>query len=168
MPACSIGSMNRNVEEQRVLDKLGIKDFRHMTKEKIVAFASELPNMDPQVAIEAIRQFPEFAKTSLQLVETLQNSMSEVLDNAKESQRPVYEQCSALLDSLRAQLMQPHLAMEDHDHIVEQIMKVIELMRDMDREHKQFLLNIAHTIGGVVLGAATIAATVLGVKSIRK
>lgn len=139
-----------------------------MTKDKIVAFASELPNMDPQVAIEAIRQFPEFAKTSLQLVEALQGSVSEILDNAKDSQRPVYEQCSVLLDSLRTKLVQPHLSMEDHDHIVDQIMQVIELMRDMDREHKQFLLNIAHTVGGVVLGAATIAATVLGVKSIRK
>ena len=32
--------MQRSIKEQKILKKLGISDFRHMTKDKIVKFAS--------------------------------------------------------------------------------------------------------------------------------
>ena len=160
--------MERSLEEQKLLDKLGIKDFRHMTKDKIVAFASELPNMDPQVAIEAIRQFPEFAKTSLQLVDVMQKGMSEVLDKADTSQKTVYKEYSALLDSLRAKLMQPNLSMEEHDHIFEQMKQVIELMHNMDKENKDFLQKVLGTVVGGVAVIATASAAVLGVRTISR
>ena len=52
--------MKRTISEQKVLKKLGISDFRHMTKDKIVTFASMLPYMDPEVAKKALDQFPSF------------------------------------------------------------------------------------------------------------
>lgn len=50
--------MRYNLSEKKVLKKLGIEDFRHMTKDKIVQFASMLPQMDPEVAKKALEQFP--------------------------------------------------------------------------------------------------------------
>lgn len=40
----------KQLTEQEVLEILDIPDFRHMSKDKVMKFASELPNMDPQVA----------------------------------------------------------------------------------------------------------------------
>ena len=48
--------MNRILTEQNVLNKLGISDFRHMAKDKIVKFASMLPYMDPEVAEKALER----------------------------------------------------------------------------------------------------------------
>jgi len=42
--------MKHTLSEKRVLSKLGIADFRQMTKDKVVKFASMLPYMDPEIA----------------------------------------------------------------------------------------------------------------------
>ena len=60
--------MKRMLTEQQVLKKMDIPDFRHVTKDKIITFASMLPNMDPEVAKKALEQFPDFAKTSLEVM----------------------------------------------------------------------------------------------------
>lgn len=51
------------LNEQKVLDKLGIDDFRHLSKEKVIEFVSLVPNMEPEVAKAAIEQFPEFSSS---------------------------------------------------------------------------------------------------------
>lgn len=58
--------MKRTLSEKKVLKKLGIPDFRHMTKDKVVEFASMLSRMDPEVAKKALEQFPEYAKNVLE------------------------------------------------------------------------------------------------------
>ena len=57
--------MSRTLSEQKVLKKLDIPDFRHLTKDKIIAFASLLPQMDTYVANKALELFQNFASTSL-------------------------------------------------------------------------------------------------------
>ena len=42
--------VSRPYNELQVLKKLDIPDFRHMTKDKVIAFASMIPRMDPEVA----------------------------------------------------------------------------------------------------------------------
>ena len=42
--------MGKTLTEIQVLDKMGIPDFRHMTKDKVMSFATMLPQMDPEVA----------------------------------------------------------------------------------------------------------------------
>lgn len=50
--------------EQQVLDNLGICDWRHMTKDKVIGFISAIPDMDPETAKAALAQFPEYVKFS--------------------------------------------------------------------------------------------------------
>ena len=45
--------MARSLTEQKVLKKLGIDDFRHLTKDKVITMASMLDRMDPEVAKKA-------------------------------------------------------------------------------------------------------------------
>lgn len=42
--------MSRTLTEKKVLKKLGIDDFRHLTKEKVITMATMLDKMDPEVA----------------------------------------------------------------------------------------------------------------------
>ena len=62
--------MKYTISEKKVLKKLGISDFRHMTKDKIVKFANMLPYMDKEVALKALEQFPEYKDMSCQLADT--------------------------------------------------------------------------------------------------
>lgn len=64
----------KQLTEQEVLEILDIPDFRHMSKDKVMKFASELPNMDPQVAKTALLQFPEFAATTRDVMSCFQET----------------------------------------------------------------------------------------------
>ena len=46
--------MSRTLTEKKVLKKLGIDDFRHLTKEKVITMATMLDKMDPEVAKKAL------------------------------------------------------------------------------------------------------------------
>lgn len=46
--------MYNKLREVEVLKQLDILDFRHMTKEKVMIFASMLQNMEPKVAKKVI------------------------------------------------------------------------------------------------------------------
>ena len=48
--------MKHRLSEKKVLKKLGIPDFRHMTKDKVMGFASMLNQMDPEVAKKALEK----------------------------------------------------------------------------------------------------------------
>ena len=55
----------RLMSEKEVLQKLGIPDFRHLSKKTAVQFISSIPQMDPEVAKKALDQFPELANMAL-------------------------------------------------------------------------------------------------------
>lgn len=60
--------MSNQLTEREVLQQLNIPDFQHITKDKIMTFASMLQNMEPEVAKKALEQFPEFAKMALEVL----------------------------------------------------------------------------------------------------
>ena len=43
--------------EEKVLKKLGIDDFRHITKNKVIKMASMLDRVDPEVAKKLLSNF---------------------------------------------------------------------------------------------------------------
>lgn len=60
--------MDRPYTEIQVLKKLDIPDFRHLTKDKVIAFATMIPGMEPEVAKKALEQFPNFVSISLEIM----------------------------------------------------------------------------------------------------
>ena len=50
----------RHISEEKVKQILNIKDFRQVSKEKIANFVSMVPNLDREVVLKIIDQFPNF------------------------------------------------------------------------------------------------------------
>lgn len=42
--------MSKQLTEAQVLEKLNIPDFRHLSKDNVMSFASMIQDMDPEVA----------------------------------------------------------------------------------------------------------------------
>ena len=59
--------MGQLMTEKDVLAKLGVKDFRSISKENIINFASMLQEMEPEVAMKALEQVPEFGEVTVLL-----------------------------------------------------------------------------------------------------
>ena len=155
--------MKRTISEQKVLHKLGIPDFRHMTKEKVVEFATILPKMDPEVAKAAIAEFPNFKDLSLALVDQYKEVIDAVLHENRAGQEAFYEACNLILETMRNELEQEGLTSEDRDRIETRMIDVAQRLQENISENREFLKSIARnaalTMGfvlalcGALLGA---------------
>lgn len=92
--------MSRPYTELQVLKKLDIPDFRHLTKDKVIAFASMIPKMDPEVAKKALEQFPNFASASLDIMKEYRGILEEAMQDDRESTQVCYDMYNRVMDSL--------------------------------------------------------------------
>ena len=154
--------MQRTISEQRVLQRLGIQDFRYMTKDKIMRFATMLPYMDPEVAKKALEQFPAFKDLAGQLVVEYKNIVANTLTDNSESQKAFYQTCNSILDSLKQELQNDTLSAEERACIEDRMLKVASMIAEKDSENKRFLLKVITVVGFFATGIIGIAAAILG------
>ena len=157
--------MSKSLTEKKVLKKLGIPDFRHMSKDKVVSFVSMLPRMDPEVAKKALEQFPEFSRTALAITDILKATVERAMESNESSVAVFYAECRSVLEALRAELARDEVTSEDRARIIESMMQVLGLLYQKDSENKQFLSGLAKAatiFGGVALLSL---AAVLGIKA---
>lgn len=154
--------MNRSFNEKQVLKKLGISDFRHMTKDKIVRFVSMLPYMDPEVAKKALDQFPAFADLAGTIITEYKGIVDAVIKGNASSQDSVYVSCSNILDSLRDELQRDDLTPEERDRIADRMIEVAKIISEKDSENKKFLIKVMVIVGITVSAVTGAAAAILG------
>ena len=148
--------MARSLTEQKVLKKLGIDDFRHLTKDKVITMASMLDRMDPEVAKKAIEQFPEFAHTMKHILNDYKQTLDKALDENGDSVKSYYSSCDAIITSLQKELDKENLSFDEKRYIIDQMIEVNKMKGEKDSENKRFIATLA------VIGAAAIG-TVAGV-----
>lgn len=142
--------MGRTLAEQKVLKKLGIPDFRHMTKDKIVDFATMLPRMDPEVAKKALEQFPEFTAAAKEIVSYYKEIILKGFDENSESVDSFYLTCDAIIETLKQQLLNEDLTFEQKQIIIDKMIDLARMKSEKDTENKKYILDTIKTVGGYV------------------
>lgn len=154
--------MGKLWSEEKVLKKLQIQDFRHLTKDKVIAMASMLDKMDPEVAKKALEQFPEFAKTMKEVLGDYKESLDTALKENGESVKSYYASCDAIITALQKELDKEDLSFEDRKYIIDKMMEVNQMKGMKDSENKKFLATLALCgVAAVTVVAGTLA-SVLG------
>lgn len=148
--------------EQEVLKKLDIQDFRHMTKDKVVSFASMLANMDPEVALKALEQFPEFSKTVIELATDYKETIEKGLAGNSESTKVCHEVCTTIIDSLKSQLEKDNLPFDERKYYIEKMMEAAQMVQQKDSENKNFIWKVLGLAGAATLILGGTMAAVLG------
>ena len=143
--------MKRTLSEQKVLKKLGITDFRHMTKDKVIEFASILPRMDPEVAKKALEQFPSFKDLASDLVVQYKATIDKAMEKNESSQNAFFTACNNIIQSLQLELKNDSITIEDRNRIEDKMIQVAGMIGEKDTENKSFLLK------ALAIGAATVA-----------
>lgn len=154
--------MGKSLTEQKVLKKLNIVDFRHLTKDKVIAMASMLDRMDPEVAKKALEQFPEFANTTKEMLVEYKDVLDKSLESNRESVQSYYEVCTSIIQTLQKQLEQENLTFEERKYIIDKMLEVSKMMGDKDSENKKFLVALAGAGAVVVAGTIAFLASALG------
>lgn len=150
------------LNEQKVLKKLDIPDFRHLTKAKVIDLASMLDKMDPEVAKKALEQFPDFANTTKEILVEYKDILDKGMLANQESVKIYYDVCNSIIESLKKQLEDEDLSFEERRFIIEQMKEVSDKIGVKDTENKKFIL--AQWVLGLTatLGALAFLASSLG------
>lgn len=155
--------MSRSLTEQKVLKKLKIEDFRHLTKDKVITMATMLDKMDPEVAKKAIEQFPEFSETMKTILVEYKKSLDKGLEDNKESVKSFYETCDAIISSCQNMLEKEDLTFIEKKEILDQMVFVAKMKGEKNSEDKNFIAVMsAMGLFAVGITAATLVATLGG------
>lgn len=156
--------MSNEIAEKKLLEQLGLPDFRHMTKDKFMSFASLSKDVDPEVAKAAISQFPEFAKLSLEALTDSNEVLKKTLDENTESSKRVFYIQDQLIESLKGCLDKEDITFEEKKYYIDKMMDVAKMADKKDSENKHFNWKIASTAGIAVVAVLGVGIAALGGK----
>lgn len=151
------------VSEEQVKEALQINSFREVSKEKIMEFISLIPNIDKEVAISIINQFPEYADSANNMVAQLNVICENVIKDNNSSQKDAVEAYKQILQDLSELLKKENISKEERDEITSKMILVADKIAAKDTENKDFLNGIIKYGVPVVGGALLLGAAILGV-----
>jgi len=154
--------MSNLITEREVLQQLAIPDFRHITKDKIMTFASMIQNMEPEVAKKALEQFPEFAKMALEVMTDYKAVLDKALEENSKSSQQCYDIYNVVLDTLKDCVSKEDLPFEEKKYYLEKMTEIAKMADSKDTENKQFSWKMIAMGAGVVIAVIGIGASVLG------
>lgn len=147
--------MSKDITEQEVLERLDIPDFRHITKEKVMSFATMLNEMNPEVAIKAIEQFPDFVKLSLDALADYRNTLEKVLEANSDSGKACFNVYNEVIAALNRCLEKDNISFDEKKYYIDKMMEIAKMAEEKDSQNKAFYWKI---IGGF----AVVAVSALG------
>lgn len=124
--------------EADLLEELGLESWRNLSKDKFVQFLAMMPEMDKEVALKVISQFPEFAKFARVALEDATKAFESALSSNERSQASVHEIHLERLAILKAEL-DKDLTPDERMRVLDDIREVSEKSADKDTENKEFL-----------------------------
>lgn len=151
------------VSVEEVKNALKIDSFRNLSKDKIMEFVSLIPNMDKEVAIKIIEQYPAFAKLSESMVAQLNKMCDTALEKNEESQRLTIQTYKQILDELSNQLHMEDISKEEREKITKQMIEIADKISVKDTENKAFIDKMVKYSTGFAIGALVLGAAILGV-----
>ena len=150
----------RLMSEQEVLKRLGIPDFRHLSKSTAIEFISSIPQMDKDVALKALDQFPELANVALGLAKEEKETLLAAFKANDESSKAALAVINAIIEVLTKQLEKDEASSEEKMQIVDSFIKLAEESRKINKDNQNFILKslaiFATTVGAVFLGTVAV------------
>ena len=155
--------MEYTSNEKQILSLMERTDFRNLSKNDVLSYASKLNELRPEVAQQVIAQFPELAKL-------IQSTMVEYKDILEKI-------VASYADKVRADLSKcldnPNLTPEQQKDILDRQMEIFHAVDKKDteiREHEMEMARMADKrdtekkeFNWKILGAASFVLTAVGI-----
>lgn len=154
----------RLLTADQVKEYLDIPDFRHLTRDKLIEFVSAIPDMDNEVAVKVIEQFPEFTGYAKVLVDHYETMCDDILKENGRSVQAVMDGYKQTLDLLGELARDEKSSPEDKRYFAEEMVKIADKMAAFDTSNKNFLAGITKYITWFACGTLVACAGVLGVR----
>ncbi|MFF8554570.1 hypothetical protein ACF058_17245 [Streptomyces sp. NPDC015501] len=146
------------MNEAAVKRKLGIPNWRNLSKDKVLKFAAAMPEMATEVRLKLIEQFPAFKDLGKADIDAVAEAHKSTLAANENSQNHFYRPSQDQRDALRDDLGRDDLNWEQREVLHDRLDRNVRQVSEKDSESKQFL-----GAGMKVVAAAGAAALGLGV-----
>jgi len=150
-----------NLTEREVLAKLGVEDFRHITKDKVMSFVSMMPDMDKDVAMKALEQMPDFMKLAKDALTDYKGVLEDALKNDKESAKECFKVYNTILDALTECAKKEDLSFEEKKYYIDEMRNIAMMADAKDSENKQHAWRIVKTAAAVFVAVVGVGAAAL-------
>jgi len=145
--------------EDDVKRALEIDSWRNLSRDKVMKFAAMMPDMDKEVALSIVAQFPAFTRFALGALNFLEKASESTQAANKSSQERVHDAYRDTRAVLKGELDQENLSPEDRRFILESIIETADKESDKDTENKRFLEDL-FSKGAIAAGAVVVAGLV--------
>jgi hypothetical protein len=152
-----MSEINGRVTELELMNRLGIESWRNLSKDKFMTFVSDLPNLDKDVALKIVAQFPDFKELVNDSFEKFKDDATEARAFNWKSQKKVHKAFSEYREILKLELERENLTSEDRFRIIDYLRAAVDAESAKDTENKKFQVattTIITTAGLALVGAA--------------
>lgn len=149
--------------EKQVLTLMQRTDFKNLSKNDVISYASKLNELRPEVATQVLAQFPEFAKLIQSSLSDYKDVMEKIVSSDDESTGQVYgiihkeldetgtsrkefvEFADKVREDLSKCLDNPELSVEERKEIRDQEMEILRMVGDKDKEIRDQEMELVQT-----------------------
>lgn len=152
--------------EKQIMKKLGIESWRNLSKDKVVKFAAMMPDMDKEVMLKVIDQFPEFTKYASDLLASLHETVQKSMDVNSEDYKASLEIIKETQFIYKELLVKDGITSEERLLIINKLSDLTKSVESMDKENKKFIkILTSETVKATAVAIGT-AIVILGGKVI--
>ncbi len=150
--------------EDQVLRVLGIDSWRKLSRQNVIKFASMMPDMDRELAVKIVEQFPAFSKFALDALHVMERVQESAMGFNERSQEKAHKAYQDVRDAIKGELKKD-VSPEERERLIDTMMQTADKEAAKDSENKRLIVDLVKTTA-VVGGAALLAAVVvLGAKA---
>lgn len=147
--------------EKQILSLMERTDFRNLSKNDVLSYASKLNELRPEVAQQVIAQFPELAKLIQSTMAEYKDILEKIVasddestnqvygvinkevDNAAESRKEFIEYADKVRADLSKCLDNPNLTAEQQKDILDRQMEIFKAVDKKDTEIREHEMEMA-------------------------
>ena len=137
--------------EDEVKQRLGISNFRELSKDKVIELFSIFDEIDPEISKAIIEQFPNFSSTVLDAYKEYGDTVSKIVDASKDSSNELFKIYNREIDILE-KILEDDLTFDQKMIVVDRINKVTKEASIHEKANKDFWGKIWQGATYVALG----------------
>ena len=157
--------MNYTTQEQALLQKLNIKDFRHLKTKHALELASSLKDLTPEIQAKIIEQIPGFESFLENTLTLCKDQLDSILKSNEQELVEVFSSYNAIMNELQEILHNdPNLSFDQKMLIMDKIGDYANKKAELHIQEQKFKEKVLYVLGGACAAAVSITGALLGGK----
>ena len=145
--------------EDAVKQALGIETWRNLSKANVMRFAALMPDMDREVMLGIVAQFPAFTRFATKTLAGLGDAAQSTRESNDASEARLGEGRAHLRETIDRELARDDLSMDDRKYWVDQLQKNLADQGQDNARNRTFVVEVLNrqtAVAGVALIAALV------------